>query len=367
MVGPPLQLTALIGLGLLPLASCLDAADDRARRDEQAGQASAGGVTVTVDDGLAAVRALDGAALLLWAQAPELSIALDRAGASAPFDITVENALADAELRLEDGTAVPPRAAEASDPPTSKRWRLDVLTRARLQLRAPDRDSREAFRFAAYADVQEALPRVQDIYRRMATDPRIRFAVMNGDLTDMGSIASLQQFQREMRTLPFPVYATLGNHELGASDVPFHRLFGRGSSSFTFRSARFTRLDSASATLAPAVHGWLDDWLRAGASSFHVVTMHIPPVDPIGTRNGSFASRLEADQLLGRLAAFGVDLTLYGHIHSFYSFANAGIPAYISGGGGAIPERLDGIGRHFLTIDVDPVSQRYQVAIVRVD
>jgi predicted phosphodiesterase len=71
--------------------------------------------------------------------------------------------------------------------------------------------------------------------------------------------------------------------------------------------------------------------------------------------------------LVARLASGKVDLTLYGHIHSFYAFANAGIPAYISGGGGAIPERLDGIGRHFLTIDVDPVSQLFQVAVVRVD
>jgi hypothetical protein len=366
IVGRPRRL-AVIGLCLLPQAGCLGVADERARRDEQVGRASAGGVTVTVDEGLAAVHTLDPDGLVLWAQAPELGIALDRAGAPAPFAVTVENALPDAELRLEDGSPVPAQPAAAGDPPTLKRWRLDALARARLQVRAPDRDSRETFRFAAYADVQEALPRVQDIYQRMATDPRIRFAVMNGDLTDMGAAVDLQRFQREMRTLPFPVYATLGNHELGVAGPPFHPLFGRGSFSFAFRSARFTLLDSASATLAPAVHDWLDGWLRAGAGAFHLVTMHIPPLDPIGTRNGGFASRLEADQLLGRLAAFGVDLTIYGHVHSFYAFANAGIPAYISGGGGGIPERLDGIGRHFLTIDVDPTTQKYQVAIVRVD
>ena len=65
--------------------------------------------------------------------------------------------------------------------------------------------------------------------------------------------------------------------------------------------------------------------------------MHIPPVDPIGVRNGSFANRNEAAKLLTRLARGGVDLTLYGHIHSYYAFENAGIPAHISGGGGAIP------------------------------
>jgi hypothetical protein len=54
-------------------------------------------------------------------------------------------------------------------------------------------------------------------------------------------------------------------------------------------------------------------------------------------------------------------------VHSYYAFSNAGIAAHITGGGGAIPERLDGIGRHFLTVDVDPDTQLFQVGIVRVD
>ena len=74
---------------------------------------------------------------------------------------------------------------------------------------------------------------------------------------------------------------------------------------------------------------------------------------PIGVRNGSMASRSEADKLLAKLAEGRVDLTLYGHIHSYYSFDNAGIPAFISGGGGAIPERFDKIGRHFMVFEAD--------------
>ncbi|NPC52723.1 metallophosphoesterase, partial [Corallococcus exiguus] len=51
----------------------------------------------------------------------------------------------------------------------------------------------------------------------------------------------------------------------------------------------------------------------------------------------------------------------------YYSFSNAGIPAYISGGGGAIPERFDGVGRHFLAVDVDPSAGVREVGLVRVD
>jgi 3',5'-cyclic AMP phosphodiesterase CpdA len=130
---------------------------------------------------------------------------------------------------------------------------------------------------------------------------------------------------------------------------------------------RFTLLDSASSTIDPLVLGWLDDWLELGRDQPHVVAMHIPPLDPVGVRNGSFGSRNEAARLLGRLAAGGVDLTLYGHIHSYYHFDNAGIPAHVSGGGGAIPERFDDVGRHFLLIEVEPAEARFDVTLVQVD
>nr|MBA3456856.1 hypothetical protein [Deltaproteobacteria bacterium] len=48
--------------------------------------------------------------------------------------------------------------------------------------------------------------------------------------------------------------------------------------------------------------------------------------------------------------------TLYGHIHTLVSYENGGIPAYISGGGGAEPLRGDGIDRHFLVIELDPAT-----------
>jgi hypothetical protein len=95
--------------------------------------------------------------------------------------------------------------------------------------------------------------------------------------------------------------------------------------------------------------------------------MHIPPLDPIGVRNGAFASRGEAAALLARFAERGVDLTLYGHIHSYYAFDNAGIPAFISGGGGAIPERFDDMGRHFMRFEIDPDRGLVGRRVVRVD
>jgi len=116
-----------------------------------------------------------------------------------------------------------------------------------------------------------------------------------------------------------------------------------------------------------AITDWLDGWLAAGKGAAHVVTMHVPPQDPIGTRAGAFSSNAEANKLLSKLGAAGVTATFYGHIHSYYAYENAGIPAIITGGGGAIPERMDTIGRHFMTVDIDPARRTVASSMVAVD
>lgn len=357
--------------GVASTSSCLDVASGRATRDLTIGHANAAGIAVDVDEGLAAVRDLNETELHLWASAPSLSLQINPGSTNKTgFQIRIENVLADAELQITSTTTAPTPVAVIESPhATEKIWHIDLQAgqTVQLSLTAPDHASQEPWRFAVYADVQEALDQVQDIYAKMNDTPNIRFALISGDLTSQGRIEQLEQFQSSMKTLQFPCFATLGNHELGTRDDLYHDYFGRGNYSFRFRSVRFSMLDSASATIDPLAYSWLDGWLAESVDELHVVTMHIPPLDPVGSRNGSFASHGEADQLLTKLARHGVDMTFYGHVHSFYAFENAGIPAFISGGGGAIPERLDGIGRHFLTVDVVPPNKIEQVAIVRVD
>jgi Icc-related predicted phosphoesterase len=358
---------ASAALILTLLASgCLDVAEERAQREEEIGHARADVAEVRIEDGLASVQRLDREGLALWGGAPGLTIHLTfAAGPPARFTLAVDNAMPEAVLTGATD-AVPSDGAV----PTERRWTFTpppaggelVLTVA-----PPDASTPGAFRFAAMADVQEAIGKVQDVYRRINEDPRIRFVVFDGDLTQWGNTEELRRFQRECKSLRVPMFATLGNHELSNRPPPFHAVFGRGSFRYLFRGVQFTMLDSGSATIAPTTYTRLDGWLQEGQARLHIVGMHIPPIDPVGTRNGAFASRAEAARLLAMLARGGVDLTLYGHIHSYYSFWNAGIPAYISGGGGALPERFDGIGRHFLVIDADPVANVVEAHAVRVD
>jgi 3',5'-cyclic-AMP phosphodiesterase len=355
---------------LAACAGCLDVAEGRARRDARIGQASSDGISVRAHGGLATVHALAPVSLTLWLQAPDVSFDLELTAGAPPIEVIARNALADAALAAVTPATGVVVAAASAVAPNERRWLVTppaaggTLT---LRIAPPDAADARPWRFAVFADVQEAIDRVQDIYRRMAADPTIRFVVMSGDLTERGSEAELARFQAEMGGLPFPIYATLGNHELGTRDDLFHDHFGRGNFSFAFRGVQFTLLDTASATVAPVVYDWLAGWLVEGIDRVHFVFAHIPPLDPAGTRNGAFASRLEANKLLSLLASGKVDTTFYGHVHSYYAYSNAGIPAYITGGGGAIPEQLDGIGRHFLTVDVDPGRQLTGVAIVRID
>lgn len=347
------------------LFGCTRPGEERAARDRDVGQATSAAIDVRVASGLAAVRELGTDGVRLWGSAPGFEFELTLRQALS-LRLEIENAMPAAILTaLADGSVVP---AEAGENPTRKAWQL-TLTPGTSRFRLATRDASESapFRFALLSDVQEAIDEVEDIFTLMNAEPDLAFLLGAGDLTERGECDELEHFQDALTGLSVPYYTTLGNHELGTSPPPYQNWFGRANFQFSYRGVYFTLLDSGSATLDPLVYGWLDGWLANAQNSVHVVAMHIPPFDPIGVRNGAFGSRAEASALVAKLAEAGVDLALYGHIHSYYSFENAGIPSYISGGGGAVPERFDDIGRHFMVFDIDPARGVTASRVVRVD
>jgi hypothetical protein len=360
-----LALLALLGAG----AACQRPAEDRALTELEVGVASAGGLTVEVAGGLAAVRALDPAArrLELWAQAPDLRWTLTvEPAAAGEWTVVVANALPDAVTTAPADVAV---TALATARPTIHELRLTLPAGAHaLRLAPPDADDPTPYRVAAMADIQTALPTVDEVFARISAEPDVRFVVSMGDLTERARDDEYALFEQQLVTLDVPYYTTLGNHELWEPADAYFARYGRASFQFTFKDVAFTFADSGDGGIDPIVHGWIDQWLAAARDRLHLFLTHFPPIDPAGSRAGAFRSRREAHHLLQRLADGGVDLTLYGHIHSYVSFANAGIEAYISGGGGATPEQWDGIGRHFLVVELDPAAGAIGgVELVRVD
>ena len=254
--------------------------------------------------------------------------------------------------------------------PTVRVWQLDLPAgRTTLRVAPPDDlDTTTPWRFAVMGDIQDALPTVHEVFARINAEPGLRFVISTGDIVHRGREDEYALFEQQLTTLDLPFYSTIGNHELWDDVGRWYRRFGRATVHFDFRGAAFSLVDSASATLDPAVDTLLDAWLARHADDVHVFATHYPPLDPVGIRMGSFASRREAQALLARLAAARVDVTFYGHLHTYVGFENAGIPAHVSGGGGAEPMRLDGIDRHFLAVAVDPSAAAITaVTVVRVD
>ena len=364
-----------LGLGavlvLLAGGCARPASEERALKDLEVGRGEVQGVAFTVEDGLAAVRRVEPGRLTLWGSAPVFHVlAASTAATDQRWTVTVRNAMRDAVLVARVGDRVLDVEEAPRGPiPTERVWTVTLPAGAQTRLTVAPLlwEQSLPFRFAALADVQEALPRVGDVYQRINADASLQFVFFSGDLTRTGAIEELEEFQSRMQQLRIPLFATLGNHEIITPDPRFHDYFGRGNLHFVFRGVHFTLIDSGNASLDPKAQEYLEEWLEAGRNGVHILGTHIPIVDPIGMRNGAFASRNEAAALLARLARGGVDLTLYGHVHSYYSFSNAGIPSFISGGGGAIPEQFDGVGRHFLAVDVDPTVGVREVSLVRVD
>ncbi|OIP40492.1 MAG: hypothetical protein AUK47_08380 [Deltaproteobacteria bacterium CG2_30_63_29] len=82
---------------------------------------------------------------------------------------------------------------------------------------------------------------------------------------------------------------------------------------------------------------------------------HTPPFDILGARNSAFRSRREAARLVAILARNNVGLIFAGSINTYAEVAIAGIPTFITGGGGADMESFDTAGHHWLLVTVqDP-------------
>jgi Icc protein len=350
---------------LVVVVACTRPSSDRALGDLEIGSAVLGGANVAVTDGMAAIRKLADGQLELWASAPviEVTIVTD---ATAPWTIVVNNTPVDATLAIE-GRTIDRDPGASPMRPTVARFVVPLVAGAnRMVIAPPDHAVPGAFRVAAMADIQEALTTVDEVFEAISSVPDLRFVVGMGDITNRAEEGEYELFEKQLLALDIPFYSTIGNHELWADPDRWFTRYGRMNFQFTFKGAAFTFVDSGDAGIDPIVEEWLDGWLEGAGDKPHVFLTHMPPIDPVGYRHGGFRSMRDGHRLLGRLVEGGVDLTLYGHIHTHVEFENAGIPARISGGGGADPMKLDGIDRHFLVLDVDDRAIQ-NVSVQRVD
>ena len=201
----------------LVLVACTRPGDHRAHQELDVGRAELTDANVVVAGGLAAVRELTDHKLTLWANAPTLDIALG-IGATAVGDwtIVVHNTLLDNQLVL-DGAAPIDRMGGDADHATTATFTVPLAPGDHtLRIVAPDADTPGPFRVASMADIQTAMPEVDDVFRAISATPDLRFVVAMGDITERAQDDEYDLFERQLAYLRVPYYTTLGNHELWA-------------------------------------------------------------------------------------------------------------------------------------------------------
>ncbi|MEW5739014.1 MAG: metallophosphoesterase [Myxococcota bacterium] len=353
----------------LLLSSCVSEPEARAQRNLELGRASAPAWTFLDEAGLLHVREATDTSLTLRASSADFSFTLTRTSPDVDVvTVRVWNLLPGLTLTSAPGvlTSDGSPTAGTPEPTLALGARFDVRFPPGIELvevksvPPPTGD----FTFLALGDIQEAIGGFGAVVDRLNAEPTADFVLLLGDLTNRTATQELDDVEAAFARLRLPVYATPGNHDCYTSDG-YQRRFGRTAYSFVHRGVRFTSLDSGSGTLAPTVWDALPGWLAAGENQPHVVFTHIPVTEVNGLRGGQWASRREARHAASLFAEAGVDLLLFGHVHSFDAYEIAGIPAFIAGGGGASPEAFDGVGRHFLRVSVR--GGVMNVELVRVD
>jgi 3',5'-cyclic-AMP phosphodiesterase len=355
------------GLLLLLLLACgrSDEAQERREVDEGIGRAQSEVLRFEAEGGLVHVLQLEGARVRARASAAELRFSLQR----------LSPQLAEAQLEL--GNVPPglvlesaPGVLSEGTPPAGlhlgRSWRVrfpEGVERVEVTGRAAAAGD---FTFLAFGDIQTGLPRFGDVVEALNREAGADFVLVLGDLTDLSETREFDEVEAHLARLRVPVYLTPGNHDVLRSDE-FQRRYGRVSYSFTHRGARFSSLDSSAAQLDAQVWRWLEGWLQQGEAQVHVLFTHIPALETLGIRSGQWNSRREAWRFVSLAERHRVDLLLFGHIHSYDAYSLGNVPTYISGGGGARPEKLDGIGRHFLRVRVSPARGSVEVQRVEVD
>ena len=190
-----IALAVTIGIGAG--SACTRPAESRAEKELDVGAAELTDATVTVTDGLAAVRALSDHHVELWAGAPTIELVVETGPTAAGrWAVVARNTLRDAVLTL-DGAPI-----ERIDTPDSTLTVAVfdiVLTPGPHQIRIapPDVDVVEPFHVAAMADIQTALPEVDDVFKAIDAVPDARFVVAMGDITQRAKVEEFEEIAIE--------------------------------------------------------------------------------------------------------------------------------------------------------------------------
>ena len=150
--------------------------------------------------------------------------------------------------------------------------------------------------------------------------PRPAFIVLNGDLSEDGTVEQLGAVQEIFRTLPMRVFTTIGNHDYTAGETrePYEKVFGKAwNYRFDHGDWQFLALDTTDGRavyrtwIQAETLGWLHANLRPVSSDRPLVVLtHFP----LG-RN--WLRPLNAKQVSEPLKGYNLKAVLSGHWHGW--------------------------------------------------
>lgn len=88
-----------------------------------------------------------------------------------------------------------------------------------------------------------------------------------------------------------------------------------------------------------------------------LVFTYTPPFDQFGTRNDAFTSKSQAISLMSLFAKSNVAAIFSGKSADYGKFSMAGIPIYITGGGGTTMAAFSDYGHHWLLVEIQNAYQ----------
>jgi hypothetical protein len=223
--------------------------------------------------------------------------------------------------------------------------------------------SGDSFSFAYIGDVQIRFRIFEEALAKMRADPDTAFLIVGGDAMGRAFEEGYRDFLRRACSVPFPVVALPGNHDvIGDPEASlFHRYVGDDLTSFRVGESLFILLRNTTGAIPKETRLQFEEILascRDDPGIRHLfVCMHVPPFDPRTDRPGPSMTAKAAEKFFGLLEPLvtperTVDV-LCSHIHGCFFRERGSVRVVVSGGGGgALAGRGDEFFFHYMKVDV---------------
>ncbi|MBI2984297.1 MAG: metallophosphoesterase [Candidatus Kerfeldbacteria bacterium] len=226
--------------------------------------------------------------------------------------------------------------------------------------------------FAVVGDNHGDNPVYRQILAELRHEPPA-FLLNLADLTEDGTSEEFTAVKNLERDLPFPVYHTVGSHDIKTD--PTRRLFvdtfGQPAwGVFRHGSINLIVLDNADRQVGFPTDSldWLEPYLETDRPGVTIIAYHRPFDLPLSSLLGddeTRASRITNERLLAILGRHPIDYIFSAHLHTYLTYTVAGIPAVVSGGGGDPAQTVLGGPKnnyfHYLLVSVS--GGRIQVEV----